>query len=294
MKPSSFSSLLLVLALLFAGTNLSGQAEMPRKSPKASASFTVGLVDVSIQYSAPAARDRAIWGNIVPYDKIWRAGANEATTVSFSTDVIVGNQPLTAGKYSIFLIPRATGAWTAIFNKNTDLWGEYGYDQSQDAIRTEARVREITDFAERLVYEIIDTRLDAGEIRLRWGKQMIVIPFRTFLEQQMKLAVENAAKTIDEADKWQVYAQAADYLMVSKDYLDQAMEFAKKSTAMSQHSWNTWIEAQVHAAKGDYIGAIATARKCADLAANETDGFYENSRDLINRTISAWEQALKN
>ncbi len=294
MKPLKFSSLLFFLVCLFAATNVFGQMELPRKSPKASASFTVGLVEVTVQYSSPAARDRAIWGNVVPYNKIWRAGANEATTVSFSTDVIVGNQPLTAGKYSLFLIPQATGTWTAIFNKNTDLWGEYGYDQSQDAIRADARVRETADFTERLVYEIVDTRLDAGEIRLHWGKRIVVIPFRTFLEQQMKLAVENAVKGADEGDKWSVYAQAADYLMGSKDYVDQAMEFAKKSTAMEAHSWNTWVEAQVHAAKGDYIGAIATARKCADLAANETDGFYENSKDAISRTIAAWEQALKN
>src|SRR5688572_3927170 len=99
---------------------------LPRVSPKASVSYTIGLTDVEIHYGSPAVKGRPVWGSLVPYDKIWRAGANEATTIEFSTDVNMEGQTLRAGKYALFIIPGETD-WTIIFNKKHDQWGAFGY-----------------------------------------------------------------------------------------------------------------------------------------------------------------------
>ena len=105
-----------------------------RISPKAAVIQTVGFTDVRIDYSRPGVKGRQIWGGLVPYDKVWRAGANEATTISFSTDVIVNGKTLKAGKYGFFTIP-TKDKWTIIFNKIADQWGAFEYNEAEDVLR---------------------------------------------------------------------------------------------------------------------------------------------------------------
>ena len=114
-----------LIAVLFLSTGFAQELELPRKSPKASISYSVGLTDITINYSSPSVRERAVWGKLVPWGKVWRAGANEATTVEFSTDVYVEGELLPAGKYSFFLIPKKEEKWTAIFNKVAYQLGAY-------------------------------------------------------------------------------------------------------------------------------------------------------------------------
>src|SRR5678815_1632494 len=131
MKKIWFSMAIAVLALVH---SFAQEIELPRVSPKASCGFTMGLTDVKVNYGAPAVKGRTIWGGLVPYGEVWRAGANEATTIEFSGDVNMEGQPLKAGKYSLFFIP-GEKEWTVIVNKVWDQWGAYKYDSTQDAIR---------------------------------------------------------------------------------------------------------------------------------------------------------------
>ena len=103
-----------------------------RLSPKASVMQTVGFTDVTIDYSRPGVKGRTIWGALVPYNKVWRAGANEATTINFSTDVTIEGKNLPAGKYGFFTIPNKD-SWTLIFNKVADQWGSFQYNEAEDA-----------------------------------------------------------------------------------------------------------------------------------------------------------------
>src|ERR1035437_5918867 len=107
------------------------QLKMPQASPKASVMQMVGLTEISIDYHAPSVKGRTIWGDLVPYDSVWRTGANEATVISFSDDVMIEGKKLAAGKYAIFTIP-GKAEWTIIFNKKKDLWGAYGYNKDED------------------------------------------------------------------------------------------------------------------------------------------------------------------
>src|SRR5687768_6036427 len=118
---------LIALLTLVAATSLSAQVKTPRPSPTASLTQTVGLTDVTIKYSRPGVRGRTIWGDLVPHDKVWRTGANEATTITFSEDVTVGGQKLAKGTYSLHTTP-GREAWTIHFNSVPDQWGSYSYD----------------------------------------------------------------------------------------------------------------------------------------------------------------------
>lgn len=138
--------------------------EPAKPSPAATATGKIGAADVTVNYSSPAVKGRAIWGGLVPYGQVWRAGANEATTVEFSKAVTVEGKALPAGKYGFFVLP-TDKQWTSIFNKVPNQWGAFKYDQKQDALRVTVTPRKAASPAERLVYEVTPTGLT-----LRWEK----------------------------------------------------------------------------------------------------------------------------
>src|SRR5262249_1081369 len=139
MKPSRVLSpaVAIAAACLFAVT-ASAEFTAPRVSPKLTLTQTIGVTDLTLVYSRPGVRNRTIWGELVPYDKPWRTGANEATTFACSTEIKVNGQKLPAGTYSFFTIPNRD-EWTVVFSKQKDLWGTNDYDPAQDQLRVKAK-----------------------------------------------------------------------------------------------------------------------------------------------------------
>ena len=125
----------------------------PKPSPAATATGKIGTTNVTVNYSSPGVKGRKIFGGLEPYGKVWRAGANEATTVEFSKAVTVEGKVLPAGKYGFFVIP-AEVAWTVIFNKAPYQWGAFKYDEKQDALRVMVTPRKTAAVTERLAYKV--------------------------------------------------------------------------------------------------------------------------------------------
>ncbi|WP_113662249.1 DUF2911 domain-containing protein [Pedobacter nanyangensis] len=143
--------------LLFAGLvsfSAIAQDAKPKASPAATATGKVNGATITINYSSPAVKGRKIWGGLEAYDKVWRAGANDATTFETDKDIKVEGKTLPAGKYSFFLIPRESGTWTAIFNKEPKQWGAYKYEEAKDALRVDVKVKPLAETQERLVYKV--------------------------------------------------------------------------------------------------------------------------------------------
>ena len=153
-----FFALLLVQSLAFA------QDKKPRESPLDSASGKIGAANVKIVYSSPAVKGRAIWGELVPFDKVWRAGANEATTFTTDKPLTIEGKALPAGSYSFFAIP-GKESWTVIFNKTAKQWGAYDYKEAQDALRVTVKPKMETAVQERLKYHVA-----ANGFGLAWEK----------------------------------------------------------------------------------------------------------------------------
>jgi len=145
-----------------------------RVSPKASVMQAVGFTEVTINYSRPGVKGRTIWGELVPYNKVWRAGANEATTISFSTDVTIEGKGLPAGTYGFFTIPDKN-SWTIIFNKVADQWGAFQYNEAEDALRVTVKP-ESNNFQEWLAYTITKTGDKSAVVNLEWEK--LKVPFK--------------------------------------------------------------------------------------------------------------------
>jgi len=168
---------------VFAAVALAGAAEaqeapkldVPRPSPNATVKQTVGLTDVTVTYSSPAVRGRKIWGNVVPYDEVWRAGANECTKVTFSTPATIGGKTVPAGTYALFLLPTKAG-WTFILNKDTSLWGSEGYKAAADVLRVPATVTTIPP-RERLAFGVLDFTDASGTLAMEWETVRVGVKF---------------------------------------------------------------------------------------------------------------------
>ena len=148
-----------------------------RPSPPQKVEGTIGDLKVTISYSAPGVKGRKIFGELVPFDKVWRTGANEATTVEISRDCKVGGSFLRAGKYALFTIP-GEKEWTIIFNTAPDQWGAYKYDDTKDALRFKVVPATTAELNERLKFEIIGTETGEGKVSLFWDHTQVTWEMR--------------------------------------------------------------------------------------------------------------------
>ncbi len=180
-KKLSLSIFLLALLIsgLFGTDIFSQQKEEVRISPKATVKQTVGFTDVKIEYSRPGVKGRTIWGGLVPYNAVWRAGANEATKVTFSTDVKIDGKTLKAGSYSFFAIPTQK-TWTLIFNKIANQWGAFEYNDVEDALRIEVTPMQNNCWQEWLAYTINKSSDNKAVVVLEWEK--LKVPFNVEVE----------------------------------------------------------------------------------------------------------------
>lgn len=269
------------------------EIELPRKSPKASVSYTIGMTEVTVRYGAPAAGERKIWGGLVPYNEIWRAGANEATTVEFSTEVNLEGQTVRAGKYALFLIP-GEDEWTVILNKVADQWGTSSYDEDQDEVRFTVKPKMNEGVQDRLMYSIHDMNAEMGYIKLSWEKMRLYLRFKVDAMDQAMANIAAALVTAPEDKKWSIYTQGAKFLLDVEGNLDQALNWAKLATEQTeQHSWAWFIRAKVEAKKGDMASAVASGTKCAEIGLmSETDTFYKDNAEEVNAYIQSWASKM--
>lgn len=179
MKKAGLYSILLIMFQLIAVQAAFSQEEdttKKRKSPKAITTQEIGQTMVSIEYSQPSVKDRKIWGGLVPYNKIWRTGANEATVLTLSKDILIEGHEVPKGKYALFTIP-GKEKWTIILNTDHDQWGAYKYEQNKDFLRFEVEPEQIESHTEKLTFYIEPT----GVVNLEWEK--LRVPFT--IEEQM-------------------------------------------------------------------------------------------------------------
>src|SRR5688572_28068888 len=146
----------------------------PEPSPRAHVEQSVGLTEIAVTYHRPAVDGRKVWGALVPYGEVWRSGANENTTISFSSDVKIGGKPLRAGKYGLHTIPTAK-EWTVIFSTANTSWGSFTYDQKEDALRVTVTPRPLTAHEERLSYRFDEPSNTKVTLTLAWEKLAVPI-----------------------------------------------------------------------------------------------------------------------
>jgi hypothetical protein len=236
MKNLRLISLVLVLVLF---SSLWGEdLKFPRVSLGAKISQTIGLTDVKIVYHRPGVKGRVIWGELVPYDKVWRTGANEATTIEFSSDVMIGDNKLTAGTYGLFTIP-GKDEWTIIFSKQNKIWGTMGYKEEQDALRVKVKPAS-APHCEWMQFQFVDLHEGSAKVILHWEK--IMVSFTIKVDTRGTL-VKNIEQTLGR--HWLTPYYAANYAY-HNEMIDKAKEWVKSSISVEKNYFNMLLKAQIH------------------------------------------------
>ncbi len=244
------------------------QLSVPEASPAAAVEQTVGITQLRVSYHRAAVAGRKVWGELVPYGEIWRAGANENTTLTFSTPVKIGTKTLAAGTYGLHMLP-TENAWTVIISNQSAAWGSYGYDVREDAVRVGVTPALVDAVEERLSFHFDDVNETGATLVMRWEKMKIVLPILidtpAVVMANMKKELRGAAQFRPEA--WE---QAAHYFATHGGSLEEAARMADRSLSAKETFKNVSTRALIAEKKGD-AKLAATLRTKADSLATEAD-----------------------
>jgi tetratricopeptide (TPR) repeat protein len=220
---------------------------LPRSSQHAVLNQRIGITDITINYHRPLVNGRQVWGKLVPYGDVWRAGANENTTITFSDPVTIEGQALAAGTYGLHMIPNESD-WTIIFSKNSTSWGSFTYDKSEDALRVSVKPQP-TDMHEALTYDFDDVKPAAAVVTMRWEK--LAVPFKVDVKTD-DIVVDNLHKQLRGFAQytWDGWDDAANYLLAEKVHLDEALTYTDKSIQNEERYENLMTKSRVLAALG--------------------------------------------
>ena len=258
------------------------QLDLPRPSPFAKVVQTVGLTDITVDYSSPGVKGRKIWGGVVPLDQVWRTGANSATKVTFSKDVTVGTTKVPAGSYSLFTIPGAD-AWTVILNKNATA-STREYKQAEDLVRVTGVKPVAIPLRERLAFTVADFSDNTANIDMEWEKVRVSLPVKLATDEQ---TAANIKGMTDGA--WRPWNAAARYQFETKKDYDQALALVDRSLSLKEDWFNVWTKAQVLAAKGKTKEAHALAEKAKALGDKGPEGTFFYADD-VKKAIAEWKK----
>lgn len=225
-----------------------------RVSPFASVTQTVGVNEMTITYHRPGVKGREIWGKLVPYNEVWRAGANNATVFSFSDDVEINGTTLKAGKYSFFTIPTEK-EWTVIFNSAADQWGAYSYDSTKNVLKFSVTPEQAAH-EEWLSYSFSDLSMNSAKVSLRWEKLAVPFTITTKTEENMKKAEANYSNLA--AQQAALYAR---YLFDTKTDPDKGLQAINHAIELNPTFGNYALKAQMFAQKEQYADAVKTGEQ---------------------------------
>jgi hypothetical protein len=259
MKKLLAAAFLLLFAL---SASAQSPIRMPDTSPAASAGQTIGVTDVNVTYHRPAVNKRRIWGGLVPYGTIWRTGANENTTISFSTPVKIEGQPLPAGTYGLFAIPGAS-QWTMVFSKFTGDWGGYNYDPAEDALRVTVTPQPVAESQERLAYTFDDVTNNSAVASLRWEKLRVPMKIEVDLPSTVRASI---ASTLRGGKHWDpaAWSTAARWELRNGNP-DTALEYINHALSLSTTSGALRTKAAILEKKGDAKAAAELRERAKSM-----------------------------
>ena len=272
--------LAIVLCILLHSTNINAQMNLPQASQKASLFQTVGITDIKMEYHKPSVKGRVIFVDVVPFDSVWRTGANEATMISFSTDVMVEGKPLAAGKYALYTIPGKV-EWTIIFNKKKDMSSPFPYNKTMDILRVKVKPL-ANEMTESMMFHISDVTLNSCTINLEWEKIKVPIKLKTDTDARvMKYLREFIHSEPDDAS---VYKSAAQYTLMSGLHLEIGIDWIDSAIIYKPDYDCYLIKGNIYGKAGNYEEAIEALNKGLELAKKDKD--FDTIKARFEKTIS--------
>ena len=282
----------IAVALLAALPVLVAQApplRLPEASPQAHVSQTVGLTEIDVSYHRPAVNGRKVWGGLVPYGEVWRAGANENTVVTFSSPVRVGGTPLPAGRYGLHMLPTAT-EWTVIFSSQSHGWGSYSYDAKEDVARVPV-TPVAAEPTERLVYTFDDPSDQGVTLSLRWEKLRVPIPVAVDTKAVVVQSLREQLRGLHQffPEPW---SGAAGWCVRNDVNLDEAMTWVDRSLTMRESFTALRTKAALLEKKGDAKGAEALRAKATEVEVNQL-GYTLLNQKKLDEALALFQRNVK-
>jgi hypothetical protein len=261
--PQGFLFCLVMVIMSGVGPAQSVVLDLPLPSQRAEISQRIGITDVTIVYHRPLVTDRKIWDGLVPYGKVWRAGANVNTTITFSDPVMIEGKPLDKGTYGLHMIP-AVDEWVIIFSKVSTAWGSFSYDQSEDALRVAVKPR-AADMHNALTYDFDQLQPDSAVVVLEWEK--VAVPFKVSVNvhDAVQTSLKKQLRGLSQYT-WVSWDDAANYWIGEKTNLDEALTYTNKSIEIEDRFDNEITKSKVLAALNRKDDAAAAQKKALDFA----------------------------
>ena len=237
---------------------------VPQPSPRARVEQTVGVTELSVTYNRPAVNKRKVWGGLVPWGEVWRAGANENTVLASSTEFTVEGHKLPAGRYGLHLLPAEGGAWQLIVSTIHTGWGSYGYDQKEDAFRAAVKPEAAPD-VERLQYDFDDVTDNGATLALRWEKLRVPIQIAVDTNEATFAKLRAELRGLPQFFP-RAYSEAAGWLIAHDTHLDEAGQWLEKGNGISPTFNGLMAKSKLLEKKGDAAGAQAARERAATIA----------------------------
>src|SRR6516225_8915118 len=260
-------SLLLALSIVFVASLCYAQSallDLPRKSQNAEVQQTIGITEVTVKYSRPLVNGRKIFGGIVPYGDVWRAGANENTTITFTDPVTIEGKPLDKGTFGLFMIPKED-EWTIIFSKTNSAWGAFTYKPEEDVLRVTVKPT-TSEFHDALIYDFDDLKPDSALLTLRWDKTAVPFKVAVNVPQTVEASLQKQFRGIVQYT-WVSYDDAANYFLGAKADLPEGLNYADKSIQQEERYDNLMTKSNILAA----MGKTDEAKNFSDMALSKAN-----------------------
>jgi hypothetical protein len=272
--------IIVVLAVFMSQFAVQAQIKTPQASPRAIVSQMVGLTEVELNYSRPGAKGRPVFGNLVPFGKLWRTGANENTTISFSDDVIIDGKTLKKGKYALYSVPRIE-SWDIIFYTSTDNWGlPQEFDETKVALRTTVKEEALSKPVESLTINISGLDTSSAYLEIFWENSFVALKFEVPTQKTAMASIEKVLNGPSAND----YYSAANFLFQSNTDIAKSLVYVNKSLELSKDKpfWFLRLKSLIQAKQGDKSGAIETAKLSLEAAEEaKNQDYVKMNRDSI-------------
>ena len=269
-----------LMCLMLSATFGFAQIKTPQASPLEKTSTTIGLTDVTLEYSRPGVkgRDRNIFGGLAPYGEVWRTGANASTKVSFSDSVKIKGQWLPGGTYALYTIP-GKDEWTVIFSKNLELWGATGYKPEEDALRVKVKPTNMTEPVETFTIDFANYNNGGADMNIMWDFTKVTVPIESEVDQKVMASIkETMSKPVDKAGP---YYQAANYYYRNDKDKQQALLWVDQAIAKEDRYFYQYLKALILADLNKPKEAIKAAERSKELAKNENPEYVKMNDELI-------------
>lgn len=280
--------LIMAVSTALISTMTFAQIQRPMASPEAEVEQTVGLTEIEINYCRPSKNDRVIFGNVVPFNELWRTGANSNTKFTTEDDIVFGKDTIKAGTYAVFTKP-STDSWEVIFYSEFGNWGTPDeWDESKVVLRSKAKVTALNDVVETFTISIDNTTTKSADLNFSWDKTRASLSFIVPTEKKMSANIDKAMAGPSAAD----YFASAEFYYKEKKDMKKALEWINKAVELKGESafWMTRLKSLIQAELGDFKGAIETAKK--SLAEAEK-AEYQAYIDMNKASIEEWSKKKK-